>query len=41
MMMTISAPPTNPPITEVETREDVASGVEGGDMAACLNICEW
>ena len=34
MMMTISAPPTNPPITEAETREDVASGVEGGGMAA-------
>ena len=29
-MMTISAPPTDPPIAEVETRKDV----EGDDMAA-------
>ena len=39
MMMTISAPPTDPPIAEVETRKDVASGVEGSDMAAWLHIC--
>ena len=39
MMMTISAPPTDPPIAEVETWKDVASGVEGSDMAAWLHIC--
>ena len=39
MMMTISAPPTELPITEAETWEDVLSGA-GDGMAAWLHIMD-
>lgn len=40
MMMTISAPPTDPPITEAETWEDLALSVEGSGMGAWLHLCQ-
>ena len=39
MMMTISTPPAELPITEAETWEDVFSGV-GDGMAAWLQIMD-